>query len=33
MGRVPVRLTPDGAANSAHAYKRQYAAKSFLRKS
>lgn len=31
-GKVPEQLTSDGAANFAHAHKRQYAAKNFLHK-
>ena len=31
-GKVPTQLTSDGAANFAHAHKKQYAAKNFLHK-
>lgn len=31
-GKVPEQLTSDGAANFAHAHKKQYAAKNFLHK-
>ena len=31
-GKAPARLPLDGAANSAHTHKKQYAAKSFLHK-